>query len=188
MSKPSASHRETDTAQSSVTIGRRPSRFVALATWITDTQTFTVTPADFALSSATSAGDATLGEREFTVEGLEDVDSEAPDELAPATASRAVKGGRMRRVARGLVTDELTGPIEGVVAAHLLELVARILPGAVIVDRSARAGGPVPAAHAAERILHVAHPTRRRDLELPGHLVQVRTAPGPVVALPRCAG
>ncbi len=103
-----------------------------------------------------------------------------PDDLAPATASRAVKNGRMRRVARGLVTDELIGPIEGVVAAHLLELVARILPGAVIVDRSARAGGPVPASHAAERILHVAHPTRRRDLELPGHLVQVRTAPGPV--------
>ena len=44
-----------------------------------------------------------------------------PDDMAPATASRAVKNGRMRRVARGLVTDELIGPIEGVVAAHLLE-------------------------------------------------------------------
>ena len=88
----------------------------------------------------------------------------------------------MRLVAleRGLVTDELTGPIEGVVAAHLLELVGRIVPGAVIVDRSACAGGPVPAIHGTERILHVARPTRRRDLELPGHMVQVRTAPGPV--------
>lgn len=103
-----------------------------------------------------------------------------PDDMAPATASRAVKNGRMRRVARGLVTDELTGPIEDVVAAHLLELVARLLPGAVIADRSARTGGPVPAPDAAERILHVVHPTRRRDVELPGHLVQVRTGPGPV--------
>ena len=38
----------------------------------------------------------------------------------------------------------------------------------------------MPAPDVAERILHVVHPTRRRDVELPGHLVQVRTGPGPV--------
>ena len=43
-----------DTAQSSVSIGRRLSRFVALATWVTDTQTFTVPPGDFALLSGSA--------------------------------------------------------------------------------------------------------------------------------------
>lgn len=103
-----------------------------------------------------------------------------PDDMASATASRKVRDGRLRRVARGIVTDELDGSLEQVVARHLYELVGRLLPGAVITDRSAREGGqPVEAADGT-RILYVAHPERRRDLKLPGHLVSVRPGSGPV--------
>lgn len=102
-----------------------------------------------------------------------------PDDLSPPTATRRVQAGQLRRVARGVVTDELEGALEDVVAGRLYELVARLIPGAVITDRSARAGGPVTNTEGT-RVLFVAHPERRRDLILPGHLVSVRTGSGPV--------
>lgn len=103
-----------------------------------------------------------------------------PGDIPSATASRKVRDGALRRVARGIVTDEFNGSLEHVVANHLYELVGRLLPGAVVTDRSAQKGGqPVEAADGA-RFLYVAHPERRRDLQLPGHVVSVRPAPGPV--------
>ena len=103
-----------------------------------------------------------------------------PADMASETATRAIADGRLRRVARGVVTDELDGVVEQVVADHLFELVARLLPGAVITDRSSQAGGATISADDGTRILYVTHPTRRRDLTLPGHLVAVRSGPGPV--------
>lgn len=103
-----------------------------------------------------------------------------PDDMASATASRKVRDGTLRRVARGIVTDELDGSVEQVVASHLYELVGRLLPGAVVTDRSAREGGQPVEAVDGTRVLYVIHPERRRDLQLPGHLVSVRPGPGPV--------
>ncbi len=103
-----------------------------------------------------------------------------PADMAPATASRKTAAGELRRVGRGIVTDELDGPVEQVVERHLYEIVGRMLPGAVITDRSAHAGGQPVEADDGTRILHVAHPERRRDLHLPGHLVSVRPGPGPL--------
>lgn len=103
-----------------------------------------------------------------------------PDDMASATASRKVRAGQLRRVARGVVSDEFDAALEKVVARHLYELVGRLLPGAVISDRSARDGGqPVDAADGT-RILYLTHPERRRDLALPGHELSVRPGPGPV--------
>ena len=103
-----------------------------------------------------------------------------PVDMASATASRKVRAGALRRLARGVVTDELDGPLEQVVANHLSELVGRLVPGAVITDRSAREGGRPVTGQDGTRILYITHPQRRRDLELPGHLVAVRSGPGPV--------
>lgn len=102
----------------------------------------------------------------------------SPHDIAPAVASRQVRDGRLRRVARGVVTDDLDRDLVDVVAGHLYELVARLVPGAVVTDRSAIVGGPVDTGEL--RILHVSHPARRRDLHLPGHVVAVRSGPGPV--------
>ena len=101
-----------------------------------------------------------------------------PHDLAPAVASRRVRDGRLRRISRGVVTDDLDRNLDEVVADHLYELVARMIPGAVVTDRSALVGGPLDAG--GTRVLYVAHPERRRDLRLPGHLVSVRPGPGPV--------
>jgi Fic/DOC family len=78
-----------------------------------------------------------------------------------ASISRAVDRGTMRRLGVGLYTRSLDEP-SIVVRRNLWAIVAREFPGAVIVDRSARAGGqPV------DNQLHVVHP-RRRPVELAG--------------------
>lgn len=102
----------------------------------------------------------------------------SPTDITPVEATRGIDRGQLRRIARGVVTDELAGTIESVVLAHLYELVARLLPGAVVTDRSAVVGGPIHTDGGL--VLHVAHPTRRRDLQLPGLTVAVRSGPGPV--------
>lgn len=103
----------------------------------------------------------------------------SPRDVAPAVASRRVADGTLRRLARGIVTDE-GGPAEEIVARHLYDIVAGLLPGGVISGRCARSGGLPSVASDGTRILTVVHPTRRRDLVLPGHLVVVTPGPGPV--------
>lgn len=103
-----------------------------------------------------------------------------PADMPSAVASRAVRDGKLQRIARGVVTDEIGRPVEAIVADHLYELVGKLLDGAVITDRSAYAGGVATRLDDGARVLHVAHPDRQRDLQLPGHLIQVRSGPGPV--------
>ncbi len=88
--------------------------------------------------------------------------------------SRAVRAGTLRRLAPGLYTGNTSDTLEAVVARHLLEIVGRELPGAVIVGRSAREGGrPVGGE------LTVDH-RRARPLDLPGVVVRPRRGPGPL--------
>jgi hypothetical protein len=95
-------------------------------------------------------------------------------EAGAAVLSRAVARGTLRRIARGTYTSDLTSDPEDVVRRHLWRIVAHELNGAVIADRSVRAGG-VPESGA----LYVVHP-RRRPLELPGVTVHARQGSGPV--------
>ena len=85
-----------------------------------------------------------------------------------AVISRANQRGTLRRLAPGLYTGVVDEEPAQVVRRHLLSIVARELPGAVIVDRTARSGG-VPT----NGILYVAHP-RTRPLALPGATVVPR--------------
>jgi fido (protein-threonine AMPylation protein) len=91
----------------------------------------------------------------------------------PAVLSRAVKRGTLRRIARGVYTGLVDADPADVVLHRWSKIVGHELPGAVIVDRSARAAGPVGGA------LFVDHP-RTRSLELPGLTVVPRHGPGPV--------
>ena len=98
----------------------------------------------------------------------------------PAVLSRAVGRGTLRRLARGIYTGAADDDLAVVVRRNLWAIVGHAVPGAVVVDRSARRAGPV------DGVLYVDH-RRTRPLELPGLRIQPRRGPGPVdgdMALP----
>ena len=88
-----------------------------------------------------------------------------------AALKRAVDRGNLVRLGSGIYTGEVTNGPASVVKRHLLEILAHELPGAVIVGRSARAGGV-----AIDGVLSVAH-NRRRPLNLIG--IAIHPVPGP---------
>jgi len=90
-----------------------------------------------------------------------------------ATLSDATKAGRLRRITRGIYTPS-EDPVGAVVRRNWMQILAQALPGAVIVDRSTRAGSPDSSGY-----LYVDHP-RRRTLALPGLVVVPRSGPGPL--------
>src|SRR5688500_17319925 len=90
----------------------------------------------------------------------------------PAVLSRATARGTLRRLTRGLYTGEVTRPPPDVVRAHIWPITASLLPGAVLVDRSAVTGG-----FPADGALFVEH-RRQRPVELPGVTIWPRTGAG----------
>ncbi len=102
------------------------------------------------------------------------------------TLSRAVARGRIRRLAPRLYSaDQVSDPAEIVVANRWL-IVGRMLPGAVIVDRSAAENGGVDGGR-----LFVAAPGDRKSIRLPGMEVQIRSGgpfPEPVEDPPWAQG
>ena len=89
------------------------------------------------------------------------------------TLSRAVTRGTLGRLGSGIYTGAVSDNPEDVVRRNMWAIVGHELPGAVVVDRSARAAGSV------DGTLHVAH-SRTRPLSLPGLLIVARRGPGPV--------
>ncbi len=82
--------------------------------------------------------------------------------------SRAVAAGRARQVVRGVYTTDVTRPLDRVVRSHVWEILAHLVPDALVVDRSAG-----PALFDGDT-LFIASSTRARDLLLPGLRVAVR--------------
>lgn len=87
--------------------------------------------------------------------------------------SRAVADGRARAIVRGVYTTDLHTPLPQLVRANVWELVGRLVPDALIVDRSA---GPVLFDG---DVLFVVSDQRSRDLVLPGLRVAVRRGHAP---------
>jgi len=90
-------------------------------------------------------------------------------DLPQSTLSNRVARGELVRLAHGVYTTEVHADPKDVVSAQWPEIVGRLLPGAVITDRSARPGAPV------DGVLYLARPGRKRDVPLPGLLVRCRT-------------
>ena len=66
------------------------------------------------------------------------------DDLASApTLRRAVNAGRIRRLASHVYTADLETPAVDLVVSNVWEIVAHLMPDAVVVDRTAAAGGAV---------------------------------------------
>lgn len=93
-------------------------------------------------------------------------------DLPAATINKRVGRGELTQLTRGVYTTEVDrDPAEGV-REHLFEIVGRLIPGAVITDRSARIGLPV------DGVLYVARPGRAREIKLPGLEVRARSGAG----------
>lgn len=94
------------------------------------------------------------------------------DVASDATLSRATKDGRIRRLVRGLYSADLRSDAAELVARNRWSIVARLVPDAIIADRSAAEGGmPVGG------VLTVISNERTEDVTLPGLIVAPR--PGP---------
>jgi len=91
------------------------------------------------------------------------------DAAGSTTLSRAVGEGRIRRLAPKIYTADLTSEAAEIVLANPWRILARLCPGAVIVDRSAADGGRI-----AHGVLFVVADTPRRKFELPGLEIRVR--------------
>lgn len=87
---------------------------------------------------------------------------------------RARQRGSLIRLASGIYSSETGKDPKDIVRQRLWEIVGHELPGAVIVDRSARAGGLPADGH-----LYVAS-SRTRPLDLPGVRVVPRRGAGPL--------
>jgi hypothetical protein len=95
-----------------------------------------------------------------------------------AAASRALRRGELRRLARGLYTWNLDEPAERLLRRTWMEVAGLYFPDAVIVDRSAVEGRPAPDGS----LFLDAGPQRRhpRSIELPGLTLKPRPGPGPL--------
>ena len=88
--------------------------------------------------------------------------------------SRAVREGRIRRLAPNVYTADLVSRPAEVVAANRWPILAKVLPGAVIADRSAAEDGRIVSGR-----LFVVSDLPRRLVRLPGLEIQVRPG-GPI--------
>ncbi len=93
------------------------------------------------------------------------------------TLSRAVANGRIRRLAPRLYTADLHHDPAEIVVGSRWRILGRMLPGAVIADRSAAENGSVNAG-----LLFVVAEGNRKVIRLPGMEIQVR--PGGPLAEP----
>ena len=99
------------------------------------------------------------------------------DAASRPVLSRAVKDGRIRRLAPGVYTADLASPAYEIVVHNRWSVVARVLPGALIADRSAAEDGRVASGR-----LFVVSDLPRKSVQLPG--LEIRVRPGAPVEAP----
>lgn len=96
------------------------------------------------------------------------------DIASPYTLKKAVADGRIRRLAPRMYTADVISEPSEIVIENRWIILGRLLPGAVIVDRSAAEGGRV-----VDGYLFVASKERSTPIRLPGLEVQIRNG-GPI--------
>jgi hypothetical protein len=104
---------------------------------------------------------------------------EMPEAFVSDTAisrevSRAVKAGRLRKLASRLYTRNLADPPDAVVGRNLWNIVAGYFPGALIADRTALENAP-----ADDGSVCLVSDTGR-DIKLPGHTLRPRRGHAPL--------
>ena len=96
------------------------------------------------------------------------------DQHIARAVSRAVKAGKLRKLASRLYTRNIADPPEAIVARNLWAIVVGYFPGALIADRTALENAP---ASDGSVCLITA---RGQDITLPGLTLRPRRGPGPL--------
>ncbi|MCC6539572.1 MAG: Fic family protein [Bryobacterales bacterium] len=96
------------------------------------------------------------------------------DETLADAIARAVQAGKVRRLGPGVYTNNMKDPLERIVQRNLWFLIASLLPGALIADRTALENRP-----AADGSVFVIS-GHKRDIELPGLILRPRKGPAPL--------
>jgi Fic/DOC family len=95
-----------------------------------------------------------------------------------AAASRGLRRGELRRLARGLYTWNLDEPADRLLRRRWMDVAALYFPGAVLVDRSAVEARP--AADGSVFLDSGPEPAHPSSVRLPGLVLRPRSASGPV--------
>ena len=96
------------------------------------------------------------------------------DRTITREVSRAVKAGRLRKLASRLYTSNMADPPEAVVARNLWRIVAGYFPGALVADRTALENAP-----ASDGSVCLVT-DGGRDVGLPGHTLRPRRGTAPL--------
>ena len=100
------------------------------------------------------------------------------DDLASRSVlDRAIRQGRIRRLAPRIYSADMASPAAEIIRENRWQVLARVLPGAVIADRSAAADGRVESGR-----LFVVSELPRRSIRLPG--LEIRIRPGVPIEAP----
>ena len=102
-------------------------------------------------------------------------------EASASKLSRAVRDGRIRRMARGVYTADLSTDPSRLIQRNVWAVVAHFAPDAIIADRTAATGVPTPGVTPqGEEVSYVfvVSATRTRDIVLPGLIIRPRTGHG----------
>lgn len=105
------------------------------------------------------------------------------DAASASQLSRAVRDGRIRRLARGIFTADLITEPEVLVERNLWEVVAHFVPDALVADRTAATGVPTQGrTPAGDDVIYVfvLSNERVRDVTLPGLIIRCRRGEGPL--------
>lgn len=89
-----------------------------------------------------------------------------------STLSKAVAASKIRRLAPRIYSADLSATPEELILRNWAQIANHLVPGAVIVDRSAAR----PQAIAQDRLLTLAAETSRRRIKLPGLEIRIRQA------------
>ncbi|MGH8139536.1 MAG: Fic family protein [Steroidobacteraceae bacterium] len=96
------------------------------------------------------------------------------DKAEARRLQRMAAQGQLRRIYRGIYTDDLPQPIEAIIRRELYALCALIVPGSIISHRSALESRPTAGGN------YYLSGRYRREIELPGVRLRIGEGPGPL--------
>ena len=100
------------------------------------------------------------------------------DQSVTKEVSRAVKAGKLRKLASRLYTHNLTDPVETLISRNLWQIVAGYFPGALIADRTALENAP-----ASDGSICLVT-GKGKDIKLPKYTLRSRRGLGPIASDP----